>query len=94
MGVSFEGHSNLQVKGQRTEVISGHTPPPNFTYFQNIYLQIFDAIFEAKIVFLNLNMLILFLLSGIFVSVNFGINRFLYLGKVEINSFWRSKYCL
>ena len=26
MGVPFEGHSNLQVEGQRTEVIWGHTP--------------------------------------------------------------------
>ena len=73
MGVSFKSHSKLQVEGHRTEVIWGHTP--NFTNskkFQNIYLQIFDAIFEAKIVFLNLNMLICFFLSGIFVSVNFG----------------------
>ena len=73
MGVSIKGHSKLQIEGQRTEVIWGHIPKLHKSKkFQNIYLQIFDAIFEAKIVFLNLNMLICFFLSGIFVSVNFG----------------------
>ena len=94
MGVSFKSHSKLQVEGQRTEVIWGHLPIfTNFKNFSNIYLQIFDAIFEAKIVFLNLNMLICFCCQ-VFSCPLISDNRFLYLGKVEINSFWRSKYCL